>query len=268
MFRIRDHIISLVAVFLALGLGILIGTTLSDEMLITQQRLLIEQMTKEHKGLREERRAMEAQLQTFTHDLSLWKKYQEALYPILVNGALTGKRVSIIVHGAEIPPGVPEILRDADAILCNVIQIKERQALNNNTSGIGAALVALTTNELLKAEMEESLAPFIADETIQLEQLDKGTPDAVILVLGEQEFVDKRLVNELLSHLPQDRFTVVGLEWSSVRASLLDQFKAAGISTIDNADTVFGQFSLLAVLRGNAGSFGIKSTADQLMANF
>lgn len=268
MLRVRDHIISLVAVFLALGLGILIGTTLSDEMLITQQRLLIEQMTKEHKGLREERRAMDARLQAVTHDLSLWKMYQEALYPVLVNGILTDKRVSVIVHGAEMPPGVLEILRDADAIFCNVIQIKERQALNADTSGLAAALLALIANESLTAGMEKSLAPFIADGTIKLEQLDRGTPNAVILVLGEEEFVDKRLLNDLLSRLPQDRFTVVGLEWSSVRASLLERLKTAGISTIDNADTVFGQFSLLAVLRGNAGNFGIKSTADQLMANF
>ncbi|MBS3887073.1 MAG: copper transporter [Dethiobacter sp.] len=268
MFRIKDHVISLVAVFLALGLGILIGTTLSDEMLITQQRLLIEQMTKEQKGLREERRAMEARLQTVVHDLSLWKKYQEALYPILVSGALTGKRVSVIVHGAEMPPGVLEILRDADAILCNLIRIRERQALNDTASGVGAALAALTANELLTAEMEESLAPFLADERILLEQLDRGKPDAVILVLGELEFTDKRLVNELVAGLPQDRFTVVGLEWSSVRASLFGQLRAAGISTIDNADTVFGQVSLLAVLRGNAGNFGIKSSAEQLMANF
>ena len=47
MYHLRDHIISLVAVFLALGLGILIGTGLSDDMLVTQQRLLIERMTEE-----------------------------------------------------------------------------------------------------------------------------------------------------------------------------------------------------------------------------
>lgn len=268
MFRIKDHIISLVAVFLALGLGILIGTSLSDEMLITQQRLLIEQMTKEQKGLREEQRAMESRLQIVNHDLSLWKKYQEALYPILVDGALTGKRLSVIVHGAEMPPGVLEMLRDADAILCNVVHIKERQALNAATSGLGTALVALAANELLTAEMEKSLASFIADGRILLERLERGTPDAVILVLGEQEFADKRLVNELVAGLPRERFTVVGLECSSVRASLFEQLKAAGISTIDNADTVFGHFSLLAVLRGSAGNFGIKPSADQLMANF
>ncbi len=268
MFRIKDHIISLVAVFLALGLGILIGTTLSDEMLITQQRLLIEHMTKEQKGFREERRAMEARLQTVNHDLSLWKKYQEALYPSLVGGVLAGKRVSVIVHGAEIPPGVLEILRDADAILCNVIHINERQALNAATLGLGKALVGLAVNELLTAEMEESLAPFFTDGSILLERLERGTPDAVILILGEQELMDKRLLNELVAGLPQDRFTVVGLEWSSVRASHFEQLRAAGISTIDNADTVFGQFSLLAVLRGSTGNFGIKSSADQLMAIF
>ncbi len=116
--------------------------------------------------------------------------------------------------------------------------------------------------------MEESLAPFFTDGSILLERLERGSPDAVILVLGEQELIDERLLNELVAGLPQDRFTVVGLEWSSVRASHFEQLKAAGISTIDNADTVFGQFSLLAVLRGSTGNFGIKSSAEQLMAIF
>lgn len=268
MFRVRDHIISLVAVFLALGVGILIGTGMSDDMLVTQQRLLIEQMTKDYRELREERRVLEARLQGMTRDLYLWEKYQEALYPGVVAGALSGKRISLICHGTEVPESILRLLQDADGILCNVLVVDERQALGTDTSGLGAALAALSVQETITPEMEAYIQPYLTEQKIRIDIMNNEQPEIVILVLGGRQQADRRIVDELIATLPQDRFLLVGLEQSDITDSLLQQLKAAGISTIDNADTVFGQFSLLAVLRGSSGSYGIKQTADEFIANF
>jgi hypothetical protein len=268
LFRIRDHIISLVAVFLALGLGILIGTGLSDDMLVTQQRLLIDQMSKDVRALREDRLTLEAQLQTVTRDLYLWEKYQEALYPGVVAGALAEKRVTFVCHGAEIPPGVLHMLEDADAILSGVITIEGRQTLGADPAELGDALAALAAGDVLTAEMGALLQPYFDEDVIRLEQYGNLKPDAVIFVLGGRENADRRLVEETVVALGHDRFSLIGMEWSDVNDSLLEGLKAAGVSTIDNVDTVFGQFSLISVLRGSAGSYGIKAAADEFIANF
>jgi hypothetical protein len=268
VFRIRDHIISLVAVFLALGLGILIGTGMSDDMLVKQQRLLIDQMTKDVRSLREERVALESRLQTVNRDLYLWEKYQEALYPAMVAGALENKRVTFICHGADIPSGVLRMILDADAMLCSVVTLAEKEALGADPARLGHAIAALSAGRTLTDEMKEVLRPLSDEQLIRHDKYGNHHPDIVIFVLGERDNTDQRLVEETVGAFMQDNMAVVATEWSHVGNSLLDGLKAAGISTIDNADTVFGQFSLLSVLRGSAGNYGIKAAADEFIANF
>jgi hypothetical protein len=268
MFRIKDHIISLVAVFLALGLGILIGTGMSDDMLITQQRLLIEQMTKDYREMRAEQQEMEARLLMHARDLSLWEKYQEALYPGIVSGALEGKRITVVSYATDIPDGVLSLLHDAEAGICNVIHIEGRTSTGTEAAGLGASVAALAAGEPLTPDVTEIISSYISENKVRVEQYAADRPDAIILFLGGRQSADRKLVSELVNAFSKGQYSVVGLENSDITDSLLQEVKAAGFSTIDNADTVFGQFSLLSVLRGSAGSYGIKSAADQFMATF
>ena len=268
MFRFRDHVISLVAVFLALGLGILIGTGMSDDMLVTQQRLLIEQMSRDQRSLREEAQAMEAEVQSLTRDIYLWEKYQEALYPGVVGGFLTDKPMSVIYHGTEFPDDVLNVLRDAEAEICSVIGIEKKEQLALGDGDIGTILGKYVTGETLDAESQTQMSSYQADERISVQRYSRNAPQGIIVVLGERDDVEQAVVHDIISVLDQDQLTLVGLEYSKIKDSVLHDLKEVGISTIDNGDTVFGQFSLLAVLRGSAGNYGIKSAADQFIANY
>lgn len=268
MFRVRDHIISLVAVFLALGLGILIGTGISNDMLVTQQRLLIEQMTKDYRTLRQERVEMEARVQSLTRDLYLWHKYQEALYPGIVTGVLDGRKIAIVTHDSEIPQGVLAMLRDADAQLCSIVRIETGAAAGKDTAGLGTILAALATGGNVAGDGRELMEWALSSGTVRVELQEPHKPDTVLLFLGERIAADKSLLDELVQGLDQQGIILVGLEWSAVRDSVMGELKRLGISTIDNAETVFGQFSLLSVLRGSTGSFGLKQEADEFVATF
>jgi len=268
LFRMRDHVISLVAVFLALGLGIIIGTSISENMLVTQQRLLIEQMTENYRSLHEERLQLKAQLQSLTRDLYLWEKFQESLYPSLVKDTLKEKKIAIICHGSSIPQGVISLLQDAGAMLCNVISIEETSALSGKTSGLGKILAFMLTQKEMSEEMNNQLRTFLERQEVQIEKGAQERPETVLLFCGEQEQIDRKLVKELAVFLHGEAITVIGLEQSDVKKSCLGELKALGISTIDNVETIFGQYSLLSVLRGCAGNFGIKEAADELIATF
>lgn len=264
MFRFRDHIISLVAVFFALGLGILIGTGMSDDMLLKQQRLLIEQMTQDARTLREERKALEAQLQSMSRDLYLWEKYQEVLYPGLVTGALDGHIISIVCHAADIPEKLLEMFADAEAEICSIITV-DRRGLTGDRTGLGAALAALATGTLDNTDHRSLLDRYLLEETITVRERTVKQPRTVLILLGGRDKTDVKLVEEMIRQLDQEKLTVVCLEWSVVSDSVLGDLKALGVSTIDNIDTVFGRFSLLSVLRGSPGNFGIKPAADQFI---
>ncbi|MDW7652357.1 MAG: copper transporter [Bacillota bacterium] len=268
MFRIRDHIISLVAVFFSLGLGILIGTGMSDDMLVTQQRLLIEQMTKDYRTLREERMEMEARIQSLTKDLYLWESYQEALYPGIVKGALADSNLSLIRYGADIPPGVLTTLQDAQANICSVISVEPASDSKLAKTGLGPAVAKLASGLNPDQDEQDILDSYLADNSVRIELHGRKRVGNVVIILGERAGLDAAFVREIIDELDPNSVSVVALEWTDVSDSLLGSLKEAGISTIDNADSVFGQFSLLSVLRGSAGNYGIKDAADQFIATF
>jgi hypothetical protein len=268
LFRVKDHIISLVAVFLALGLGILIGTGISENMLVKQQRLLIDQMSRDFRVQRQERVMLEAQLQAATRDLYLWEKFRSALYPGLVTGTLAGKNIAVISHGAEIPPGVLAILHDAEAEITKVVNVAGQSQLNESVDGLGKALATMISGKSIDRQQQEILDRFAATELLQIQLSASEKPEAVILVLGERENTSSELLQQLCENIDQERLTLIGLEWSEVTDSVLNELKTLGFSTIDNADTAFGQFSLLSVLRGSPGNFGVKGDADQFVSTF
>jgi len=57
----------------------------------------------------------------------------------------------------------------------------------------------------------------------------------------------------------------VGIELSTAANSYMGLYKKQKISTVDNVDSIIGQTSLIQILTGREGNFGIKETADSLM---
>ena len=241
---------------------------ISENMLVKQQRLLIDQMSRDFRVQREEKILLEAQLQSANSDLYLWEKFRSALYPGLVTGALAGKNIALICHGAEIPLGVLAILHDAEAEITNVVNVASRSELDESADGLGEALSTMISGKNIDYQQQEILDRFVAKEMLQIQISATEKPEAVIVVLGERGNTNSELVKQICENLDPEKLTLVGLEWSEVTDSVLNELKTMGFSTIDNADTAFGQFSLLSVLRGSAGNFGVKSTADQFVSTF
>ena len=267
MYHLRDHIVSLVAVFLALGLGILIGTGLSDDMLVTQQRLLIERMTEEFTELRGEINRLETCIDEQQKDLLLWEKYQEALYPAVVYGVLAERKIALVCCGTGIPSEVTQLLQDARAAVGPLIRIESLENRAVNPEYTAETVLDILVKEPFRPERLQ--ADGIREEKgIYLAGEQWGKPDTVLFILGEREHAAAEVLERLLKGLQSEGILTVGLEESEVKNSLLPVCKAAGASTIDNIDTVFGRFSLLSVLQGSRGSYGVKGGADAFIATF
>lgn len=267
MFRLRDHIISLVAVFLALGLGILIGTGFTEDMLVTQQRLLIEQMAEDFQNLNRTRLELEAQIQKLHQDLYLWEKYQEALYPLVVDGVLKQQRIAIFYQETAPPPEILQMLEDAQAELTTVIGIKKNFA-GESLAQAGQALADFILGEMPGRELPELLTVLMAQEAVNVDKFSAAKPEHVLLFLGERENLNSEFFTAFLNTLQKKEIPFVGVETSEIKNSFLKEVRAAGASTIDHVDTVFGRYSLLSVLQGNVGSFGLKENADEFIATF
>ena len=100
MVDFRYHVVSIVAVFLALGIGIVFGTTAIN-------RAILDDLDRNVSRLTDEKRALEAQRKDLTEradDADAWGK---ALYPSIVSGVLSGERVVVVSA-----PGASRSLRD------------------------------------------------------------------------------------------------------------------------------------------------------------
>jgi hypothetical protein len=122
MVDFRYHVVSIIAVFLALATGILFGTTQLNGPILDKLRGDVREVSEEKDRLREQRDRLERAL---TAD----DEFVRTVAPQLVDGRLEGHR-ALIVTG----PGVPDELADqveqvlgaADATLAGRLRLQDR----------------------------------------------------------------------------------------------------------------------------------------------
>jgi hypothetical protein len=94
MINFRFHLVSLVAVFLAMGLGILVGSSFIDQKIVNRLDTEIDRVSKEN----DKRRAESKELAKQNSDL---QDFAELTAPFVVDGRLDGQSVAIVAE-----PGV------------------------------------------------------------------------------------------------------------------------------------------------------------------
>jgi hypothetical protein len=97
----RYHLVSLIAVFLAVALGIIIGTTALNEPILAD----IENQVSD---LEQDKRALEDRTQQLQTQLDSADAFQEAVAPALVEGSLTDSRVLLVVTNEDVDPEIVE----------------------------------------------------------------------------------------------------------------------------------------------------------------
>jgi copper transport outer membrane protein MctB len=121
----RYHLVSLIAVFLAVALGIVIGTTQLNGPLTDN---LQGQVT----ALQDDKRSLEDQTQVLQTQLDDVGSFDEAVGPTLVENTLTGESVLLVVASpdldAEVVEGVTALLGSAGATVTGTIRLTDSYA--------------------------------------------------------------------------------------------------------------------------------------------
>ncbi|HZD79566.1 MAG TPA: copper transporter [Actinomycetota bacterium] len=157
MISFRYHLITIVAIFLALGLGLLAGTTVVDQSLVSNLRNTTEILRSDLRDQRAEAARYQAQVGAA----------QEAsnILPVLDPGLLAGVPV-VLVAGPELDGAVLSITRDAldeaRANLLGVLSLTDRMAAIDETSRRALAKIlgapADTTPEVLQRMTAQTLS--------------------------------------------------------------------------------------------------------------
>ena len=133
----------------------------------------------------------------------------------------------------------------------------------------GSRALQILANSLVSGTNTNAIAVLEAKGVIASSGDYSKRTSCVVLVGGSRESepglpkaVDAVLLGDLKAAGVVD---IVGVESSDAEISYIPTYRAAGISTVDNIDELMGQISLVYVLDGESGNFGVKDTADSLV---
>ncbi|HEU4700927.1 MAG TPA: copper transporter [Conexibacter sp.] len=276
MLNYRYHALSLVAVFLSLAIGLLLGVAIGDQGLVSSGEQDL------RASLRDDVRDAQAERDDALAQLEQRQLFEREAYPALVGGRLAGRRIALIELGAASDRMwnlTKDALQGSGAELVSVSVIREPLQLDE------LAVSARGTRYEQLAENGDLLHPFATRLGIQFTHggrllrlvrralLLQGSgaldgADGVVVVRntpeleGEEADAVETFEDGLMRGLRAQDVPVVGVETTDAERSQIEWFKGHELSSVDDLDDPIGRAALVFALAGERGSFGVKSTAD------
>ena len=275
----RYHATSLIAVFLALAIGILIGAEFGGDALTDTRRNLESSLVSNLQDARARGDELSAQL-------GQANEFGDRVYPVLTRDKLEGKRIAIVALGGlpgEDADAVEEALAPTGARLVGVGVVREPVDLD----GLGADLARTRFADLRRnPDSVAALGVGLGRQIVRggaLPELVRGhlfsrasgnfgALDGVIIVRNQpqdmgpaQRATAGTLESGLLSGIDATRAPAVGVETSTADPSSISFFQSNDLSSVDDVELTAGRLALVFSLLGAEGSFGIKSSADRLL---
>ena len=271
MLDFRYHALSLVAVFLALGIGILLGTTIGDQLVSEANRDLSSSLRGDvTEARREARGAREA--------LEDRERFITESFDRIAGNRLRGRSVVIVASGElpdDVEKGVRDSVEDAGGEIGGVAEMVPPPALPELGEAIPRRFDGLLANDPRTASLGRAvgrgiaaggaLARRLADRFPDRFRGDFPRADAVVYFRdpgadrnGDQERFEQGLVDGLQSL----RSPVVGVEALDTDPSQIQFYEDRMPASVDNVDAPGGRVALVLALDGARGNFGFKSSAD------
>ena len=271
MLDFRYHALSLVAVFLALGIGIVLGSSLGDTVVSQANKDIAASLRGDLTKARGD--ASTAQTQVGQRENLL-----EAAFPRLAGGKLHGKRVALVASG-NLPQNLQSNVRDAvqraGGTLTSISELKSPPDVPALGAAVGNRFAGLTANDprlrplgrrvgqalVRGGRLAHRLAKVFGDRFAG----DFGSADAVAFYRDpgtNRSADDKQVEQGLIDGLRAAGQPVVGVEKTDTNPSQISFYSNQGLSSVDAVDSAGGRVALVLTLAGARGSFGYKSTAD------
>lgn len=302
MISFRYHLVSLISVFLAIALGIVIGTTQLNGVVLDGLSSQVEDLTSD-------KRALEARSQTLESQLTQGDAFGEAVAPVLVANKLANASV-LVVLAAEVDSEVADLtatlIEAAGATVAGTLQLlpeysdpQVAQDLQNYATSegvppgiqlpitddaailVGALLGAVLMNPADDTEPADPtatttvLAALSSLGVLSVEGSEvEGADYAIMLTTAAVDGDDAAERNAALAALAEaldtaGRGAVVAGDVSSAEETGLvgviraDPRLAAAVSTVDNVNVAAGRISaVLALSAEGQGTSGKYGTGE------
>lgn len=304
MINFRYHVVSLTAVFLALAIGLVVGTAALNGPVADSLNDSVNALGEDNKNLRE-------QVSHLREEVNREEDFVEEAAPRMLAGALTNRRVLVVslpnerdhvegvmnmltIAGAKItarvdvedkftnPENSVELLDLADQAAVPSVEVSSLPGNSDGVEKSSALLAAVLLDRIpvvTAADMRAVVSAYTAAGYITVEQKVTGPAEAVVVVGGlpytDREATKKnKAVVTMATQLDlAGKIVVAGSavagDGNAVSAVRGDPTLTKTISTVDNAGTSQGQLvTVLAVaeqILSQTGHYGVGAGAQSLM---
>lgn len=284
--NMKYYIVSIGAIFISLGIGILVGYNLNyDQELSKQQASVISDLDNKFDALKVTNDNLEKSLADLSDDYDKAIAFINDNVNNLVVGRLTDKNIGIISTNQDndYTKEIKEIITTANGNVAFDI------TLNNNIFN-EKKIEALATKLNLEIKDTKDIIVYIeealseSNATLKLKELEDAemikinslnenyqSYNSVVIVggnngkLGKEQYenIDKILIETLKD---KDK-NIVGVQESNTKFSYVDLYFNDKVTTIDNVDEGIGKLSLVMVLQDSsiAGKFGKLEGSDSII---
>jgi Copper transport outer membrane protein, MctB len=275
----RYHATSLIAVFLALAIGILIGAEFGGDALTDTRRDLERSLTGNLQDARE-------RADDLSEKLARSDEFASRVYPALVRDRLEGRRIGVVALGdlpGDTSSAIEEALEPTGARLVGIGVVREpvdMRAIADDLSETRFADIRLNEDTLTafgvgvgrQIVRGGTLLEGVRGRLFSRASGNFGALDGVIVVRDvpeEMGLLQREMAGTLeagmMSGVEGTQTPAVGVETSGDETSAISFFSGSDLASVDNVEMAAGQVALVFALLGAEGSFGVKGSADRLL---
>jgi hypothetical protein len=270
VFDFRYHALSLVAVFLALGIGIVLGASLGDSVVSQANKDVRSSLQGDLVDARTDAR-------TATQAVGQRDSFITAAFEPLAGGSLRRKRVALVASGGlpqDVESDVREAVKDAGGTVDSVSKLDAAPDLPDLGSRLGGRFKALGSSPGQLRPLTHRFARALLRGGAPADKLKAALPDSFSgdfkgadAVVYYRANVDRNTDNQrfeaaLVEGLRGGAGAAVGAERSDTDPSQISAYINAGLATVDDIDQPAGRIALALTLAGSKGNYGFKKTAD------
>ena len=286
--NMKYYIVTICAIFIALGVGILVGFNLNyDQALTKQQSEVLESFNTEFEDLKGKNKNLKSELDGLNKDLDKIKEYVNKNLNLLTEGVLTDINTGIIITNEknDYSEDIQNVIGNANGnVVFNIVvkdnvndesKLSELSKAFNKTFKTSKEVIDFLTASLNDPKGYDDLMKLQELGVIKINNLDEKaytTYNSVVL-LGE---LDKDTAEDnfnskdklLINNLKDANKYVVAVSQSDSDKTFLKLCQENNISIIDDINEGIGKVSLVTLLKNQniVGSYGESELAKEIIA--
>lgn len=286
--NMKYYIVTIGAIFIALGVGILVGFNLNyDQALSKQQSEVLESFNTEFDDLKEKNKNLQSEIEVLNGDIDKVREYIDKNLDVLTKDVLTDKNTGIILttENHDYSEEIEKLIENANGVVSFNIVIKDNISDEekladlsknlNKTFKSSQDVINYIVSSLGSTKGYDQLYALEDLGVIKINNVDEKKYqdyDSVVL-LGEltgKDAKEKFSAKEklILDGLKEENKYLVAVSQSDSNNEILKLYSENNISTIDNINEGIGKISLTTLLKNQniVGNYGTSDLAKDLIA--